>query len=86
MLLVEKIGEREKVEVSDEDVQRKVDDLARAAKERASAVRKAYSQPSAREDLRSQMFFDRTLHFLLERARISEADPPLTVDEVDKKS
>ena len=86
MLLVEKIGEREKIEVSDEDVQRKVDEMARAAKERASAVRKVYSQPSAREDLRSQMIFDRALHFLFERARITEVHPPLKVDEVDKKS
>jgi trigger factor len=86
MLLVEKIGEREKIEVSDEDVQRKVDDMARAAKERASAVRKVYSRPSTREDLRSQMIFDRALHFLFERARITEVDPPLKVDEVDKKS
>lgn len=75
MLLVEKIGEREKIEVSDEDVQGKVDDMARSAKERASAVRKVYSQPSAREDLRSQMIFDRALRFLFERARITEVAP-----------
>jgi trigger factor len=86
MLLLEKIGEREKVEASDEDVQHRVDDMARAAKERAAAVRKAYSQPSAREDLRSRMIFDRTLQFLLEHARITEVDSSLMVDEVDKKS
>ena len=38
-LLVEKIAEREKIEVEDKDIQERVDQLARAAGERAKNIR-----------------------------------------------
>lgn len=85
-LLVEKISQREHIEVSDKEVQDRVDQLVRAAGERAKTVREAYSRPELRDDLRAQMVFDRTLDFLLERAHVKEVDPPATkVDEQGKK-
>jgi trigger factor len=85
-LLVEKIAQLEHIEVSDKEVQERVDNLVRAAGDRAKAVREAYSRPDTRDDLRAQMVFDRTLNFLLERARIKEVDIPATkVDEQGKK-
>ncbi len=61
--------------------------LARAAGERAKTVREFYARPEARDDLRAQMVFDRTLGFLLERAKIKEVDPPISkVDEQPEKS
>jgi trigger factor len=81
-LLVEKIAALEKIVVSDKDVQDRVDGLARAAGDRAKTLREFYSRPEAREDLRAQIVFDRTVDFLLERARIKEVDPPVSkVDE-----
>lgn len=85
-LLVEKISQLENIAVSDKEVQERVDNLTRAAGDRAKTVREAYSKPDTRDDLRAQMVFDRTLGFLLERALIKEVDAPATkVDEQGKK-
>ena len=85
-LLVEKISQLENIGVSDKEVQERVDNLTRAAGDRAKTVREAYSRPDTRDDLRAQMVFDRTLGFLLERALIKEVDAPATkVDEQGKK-
>ena len=85
-LLIEKIAQLEKIEVSDKEAQDRVDSLARAAGDRGKAVREVYSKPDARDDLRAQMVFDRTVSFLLDRAQIKEVDPPATkVDEQGKK-
>ena len=85
-LLVEKISQLENIEVSDKEVQERVENLTRAAGDRAKAVREAYSRPDTRDDLRAQMVFDRTLGFLLERALIKEVDAPAAkVDEQGKK-
>jgi len=86
-LLVEKIAQLEKIEITDKEVQERVDGVARASAERAKTVRDFYSRPEARDDLRTQMVFDRTVSFLLERAKIREVDLPLsTVDEQAEKS
>ncbi len=85
-LLVERIAQREKIDVSDKDLQDRVDKTARAAGERAKTVREYYSRPDARDDLRAQMVFDQTLNFLLERANVKEVDPaPFKVDEESEK-
>jgi trigger factor len=75
-LLVEKISQQEKIEVSDHEVQERIESLARAAGERSKTVRDYYGKAEAREDLRAQIVFDRTLSFLLERSQIKEVDPP----------
>lgn len=85
-LLVEKISQLEHIEVSEKEVQERVDSLVRAAGDRAKTVREAYSRPDMRDDLRAQMVFDRTLNFLLEGARVKEVDAaPTKVDEQGKK-
>jgi trigger factor len=85
MLLVEKIAEREKISVGDAELQQRVGEIARASGQHAGEVRKLYEQETVREELRSQMIFDRALDFLLSAAKIREIDPP-KVDEGDKKS
>ena len=86
-LLVEKIAELEKIEVSDKDVQERVDLLARAAGERSKNLREFYARAEARDDLRTQMVFDRTLGFLLERATLNELDPQVSKvdDQLEKR-
>ena len=85
-LLVEKIAQLEHIEISDKDVQERVDALAHAAGERAKTLREAYARAEARDDLRAQMVFDRTLEYLLERAIVKEVDPPISkVDEQAEK-
>ena len=86
-LLVEKIAQLEKIEVSDKEVQERVDGMARAAGDRGKTLREYYSRPDARDDLRTQMVFDRTVKFLLERAKVKEIDLPVSkVDEEPEKS
>jgi len=49
-------------------------------------VREIYSRPDSRDELRAQLVFNRTLEFLLERAKIKEVDPPVSkVDEQAEK-
>ncbi len=86
-LLVERIAQAETIEVSDKDLQERVDNLARGAGDRAKGVREYYARPEARDDLRAQIAFDRTLSFLLERAEIKEVDAPVSpVDAGPEKS
>ena len=86
-LLVEKISQQENIEINEQDIQERVDNLARSAGDRAKSVREYYARPEARDDLRAQIVFDRTLGYLLERAQIKEVDPPASkVDEPGEKS
>lgn len=86
-LLMEKIAGLEKIEVSDKDLQERIDGMARAAGDRAKTLREIYQRADARDDLRSQIAFDRTLSHLLDRAKVKEIDPPAPkVDAQKKKS
>ena len=85
-LLIERIARREKIEVTDKELQDRVDGLIRVSSERAKAVREYYAHAEARDELRAQMVFERTVEFLLERARIKEVDLPISkVDEEGQK-
>jgi trigger factor len=86
-LLVEKIAQTENIDVPDTEVQARVEALARAAGDRGKSVRQFYSRQDARDELRSQLVFDRTLDFLLEKANVKEVDAPAEkVDDPAKKS
>jgi trigger factor len=86
-LLVERIAGTEKIEVPETDVQERIESLARAAGERGKSLRQYYARHEARDELRSQLVFDRTLEFLLERANVKEVDAPVEkVDDTGKKS
>jgi trigger factor len=84
-LLVEAIAEREKIAVSNEEVQARVESLTRAAGDKGSAIRRVYSREDTRENLRSQMIFDCTVDFLLQHAKVREKDVS-KVDAQGKKS
>jgi trigger factor len=86
-LLVEKISQLEKIDVEDRDVQERIDKLVRAAGERGKTLRDFYSRPESRADLRTQIAFERTLDFLLQRANVNEVDLPSNkVDDENKNS
>ena len=86
-LMVEKIARLENIEVSEKEVQERIENQVRAAGEKGKTVHEFYSRADARDDLRAQMIFDRTLGFLLERAKIKEVEPtPAKVDDEEKKS
>ncbi len=83
-LLIEKIAELEKIKVSDEELQQRIDALARSVGEKGPALREIYRQGDARNDLRSQMVFDRTVDFLFQKASLKEVEAP--VDARQKNS
>ncbi len=86
MLLVENITAKEKIAVADLEVQQRIDEVVRSVKERGTVVRDFYRRDEAREELRSQMVFDKTLNFLLEKAKVEEVEHAKTkVDEGRKK-
>lgn len=82
-LLVEKIAQAESIEVSEKELQERVDNLARGAGDRGKGVREYYARPETRDDLRAQMAFERTLGFLLERAKIKEVDATTAAVDAD---
>lgn len=79
MLLVEKIAAAEGITVSEEEVDARVEALARASGARAASVREQYGQDWARETMRSQLVSEKTLDFLLEQADVTVVDPPESV-------
>ena len=76
MLLVEKIAAAEGITASEEEVDARVEALARASGARAASVREQYDQDWARETMRSQLVSEKTLDFLLEQADVTVVDPP----------
>jgi trigger factor len=78
MLLIEKIAAAEGITASDEEVDGRIEAMARASGERAASVREQYGQAWARETMRSQLVSEKTLDFLLEEADITVVDPPET--------
>jgi trigger factor len=84
MLLVEKIAALEKIQVSEEEVQQRIEEIVRSVKEKEVALRELYRRDDTRDDLRSQMLFERTMDFLLKQAKVREVEPAVDVQE--KKS
>lgn len=86
-LLIERIAQIENIAVAENDVQQRIDEVVRGAGEKAKTVRDYYSRPEARDDLRAQLIFERTVSYLLDRASVKEIDPPVqTVDATGEKS
>lgn len=80
-LLMEKIAALEKIEVSEEELRRRIEEIVRSAKERGAALREIYLRDDVREDLRSQVVFERALDFLLQRSKVKEVEPPVAAEE-----
>jgi len=76
MLLVERIAAAEGITASEEDVDGRVEALARASGGQAAEVRRQYGQDWARATLRSQIVSEKTLDFLLREAEVTVVDPP----------
>jgi trigger factor len=74
MLLVEKMAAVEEIEVSERDLNQRIDEMIRAARDKGVALREFYRRDDAREELRSQMIFDTTLDRWLQRAQVKEVE------------
>ena len=76
MLLIERIAAAEGITASEEEVNGRVEAVARASGDQAAAVRRQYGQDWARATLRSQLVSEKTLDFLLREAEVTVVEPP----------
>ncbi len=74
-LLVGKIADAEAITASEDEVDARIDAIARASGDRAALVREQYRQDWARASLRSQIVSEKTLEFLLEQAEVTLVEP-----------
>ncbi|KPJ59890.1 MAG: hypothetical protein AMJ42_01715 [Deltaproteobacteria bacterium DG_8] len=73
-LLVEIIAKREGITVSDEEVEKKLKDIARSNNQDVEKVRDFYRRQGLWEGLRIKLLENKTLDFLIERVKIVEID------------
>jgi len=73
-LLVEVIAKNESIEVSDEEVEEKIQEIAASNNQDVAKVREFYRKEGLWEGLKVKLQEKRTLDFLLEKATIAEVD------------
>ena len=63
-LLLEKIAEEEKIEVSDEEINREIEALAKQSKQTPEAIRARLTRDGALDRIRNRIRNEKTLDFL----------------------
>jgi trigger factor len=81
MLILEKIGELEKISISEDELGQRLEKMAQSLNQRPEALRSFYQREDRLEDLRTQMREEKTLEFLLSRAKITETTHPASEPE-----
>jgi trigger factor len=71
-LILEKVAEAEKLSVSEDEVEQRLQRLATQLSQRVEAVKNYYEKKDRLEDLRALMLEEKTLDFLLSKAKIIE--------------
>jgi trigger factor len=84
MLILEKIGELEKISISEDELGRRLEKIAQELNQRPEALRSLYQREDRLEDLRAQMREEKTLEFLLSQAKITEKT--ISSPEPEKKA
>lgn len=69
-LILEKIAEIEKISVSESELDAHLEKLAKRLNRRVEAVKNLYQQRNLLDELRQQVLEEKTLDFLIEKARI----------------
>jgi trigger factor len=72
MLILEKIGELEKISISEDELGKRLERIAQELNQRPEALRSFYQKEDRLDDLRAQMREEKTLEFLLSQAKITE--------------
>ena len=75
-LLVEPIATRENITVGDEEVEAKINEIARSTDKSVEQVREFYKREGLWEGLKFRLLEKKTIDFLLGRATIRELDKP----------
>jgi len=85
MLILEKIAEREKIEISDDELGQRLENMAREMNQRPEALRSLYQRDDRLEELRAQLREEKTLDFLLSQAKVAEVEALGPAPEKEKK-
>jgi trigger factor len=75
-LALETLADREKLEISDADVEERIEAMAGQAGEHADRLRAAYRKEEVRDELRSRLVRERALEWLVARAAIEDVVVP----------
>lgn len=78
-LVLETLAEREKLEVSDADLEQRVEAMAAQAGDHAERLRAAYRKDEIRDELRSRLVRESALEWLVARAAIEDVVVPADV-------
>jgi trigger factor len=75
-LILEKIAEMEKLSISEEEQEARLTQIAAQLNQRPEAVKSYYQKKNLLDDLRAQMLEEKTLDFLLSKAKMIERPSP----------
>jgi len=85
-LILEGVARQEKIEIADGDFEAKLEKIAEMSNAPLEAVKRYYGNDEARQGLMSQILEEKTIEFLLDKAKIKEvAKEKLTQKESDKE-
>ena len=70
-LLIEAIAQKENIQASDEDLEKKIDELAKEANQAVAVVRKYFKGPQERQGLSLRLREEKTIEFLKGQAKYS---------------
>ena len=73
-LLVEVISEKEGITISDNEVEEKIEEIAKSSNQEVAKVREFYQKEGLWGGLKIKLLEEKTLDFLIERAAVTEVD------------
>ena len=82
-MIVNAIAAQEKIDVTDEEFGKKLEEMAAANRQPLEKIREHMEKNNLMGQVRSQMRFEKTLDFVLSKAKISKTKPKK--EEKDKK-
>lgn len=74
-IILEQVSNDESIEITEADIEQKMQDLADERGQTIEAVRGYFGQPDQKEELKARMLEEKTLDWLLERANFVDAKP-----------
>jgi trigger factor len=83
-ILIQAVAEREGVEVSDADIQKRIAELATARQENSKKLRAELERTGRIHGVRAQLLQEKTLDMLLSQAKISDEDPERLIISPDE--
>ena len=85
-MILKAISEKEKIEVSEEEVQSEIEKKAKQMGLSSDYLKDQLEQNNMLEDIRAQVLEDKTYELIQKQAEISEQEPPVQEEAPPKES